>query len=87
MISQHYVKKFQKDFRYNEIIYKTDGGEYKNKYDIKIDFTLPEFSETEIINHCFHINSSKDHNLGYDMIIWRDLMNKLGIIFDFKKKT
>ena len=29
VINQHYVKKFRKDFGHNEIIYETDGGNYK----------------------------------------------------------
>ena len=80
MIHQHYVKKFQEDFRNNEITYENGGGGYKTKYDIKIDFTLPEFSETKIINHQFNIDSSEDNNLGYDMIIGQDLMKKLDMI-------
>ena len=45
IISQHYVKKFLEDFRHNKITCKTSSRNNKNKYDIDIDFTLPEFSE------------------------------------------
>ena len=83
VISQHYVKKFQKEFRNNEMIYQTTGGNYKTKYYINIDFTLTEFSETIIINHQFHINSSKDNTFGYDMIIGQDLMKKPGMVVNF----
>ena len=69
MINSHYVKNFQEEFIHNEITYETTGSNYKTKYDINIYFTLPNFSETKIINHIFHINSSKDKNLGYDMFI------------------
>ena len=84
VINQHYVKKFQEDFRHYEKIYETAGGNYKTKYYIKINFTLPVFSETKIIYHQFHINSSK--NFWYDVIIRQDLMKKLRIIFESKNK-
>ena len=47
LISQNYVKKFLRDFIYNEIIYKITGGYYKTKYYIKIILILPEFSEKQ----------------------------------------
>ena len=87
VINQNYAKNFREDFRHNYITYKTSGGDYKTKYDINIDFTLPEFSETKIINHWFHINSSKDKNIGYGIIIGQDIMKKLGIIVDFGNKN
>ena len=39
------------------------------------------------MNLTFHMDSSKDKNLGYDMIIGQDLIKKLGMIFDFKNKN
>ena len=40
-----------------------------------------------MVNNKFHINLSKDNNLGYDMIIGWDLMKKLGMIVNFKNKN
>ena len=40
----------------------------------------------KIINHQFHINSSKDSTLGYDLIIGRDLMKKPGMIVELNNK-
>jgi hypothetical protein len=48
-----------------------------------LDFTMPEFSASKIINQRFHV----DMNIGYDMIIGRDLMVKLGLITDYKRKV
>ena len=87
MISQHYVKKFRKYFRHNEIIYKTTGSNYKTKYNLKIDFTLPGVSKTKTVNNLFRIDSSKDNTLGYDMIIGQDIMKKLGMIVDFNNEN
>ena len=55
IINYSYVKKFKSRFQRNETIYDTAGGEYKTKYDIKIDFTMPEFSSSEVIRHRFHV--------------------------------
>ncbi len=75
IINYSYVKKFKSKFRKNETIYDTVGGEYKIKYDIKIDFTMPEFSSSKVIHHRFHIDqSTNEENLGYDVILGRDIM-------------
>ena len=87
VISRHYVKKFWKYFRQNEIIYEAAGGNCKTKYYINIDFILPEFSETRIINHKFHIDSSKYNTLGFYMIKEQYLMKKLVMIVGFNSKN
>ena len=40
----------------------------------------------KMINHQFHIYLLKDNNVGYDMIIGRDIMNKIGMIVNFNNK-
>ena len=40
-----------------------------------------------MINHHVHINESKDNNLGYNIIIGRDPIKKLGMIVDFKNEN
>ncbi len=79
IINYSYVKrKFKSKFRRNETIYyDTAGGEYKTKYGIKIDFTVPEFCSSKVICHRFHADQSKnEENLGYDVILGggRDIM-------------
>ena len=87
IISYDYVKKFKSKFRRNVTTYDTAGGEYKTKYDVKIDFTMPEFSSSRIIRHRFHVDQSKDRqNLGYDVILGRDIMIKLGLATDFARR-
>ena len=88
MIRRTYVDKFRKDFRDNKITYDTAGGDYSTKHDVKINFTLPEFSSSKIITHRFHIDDDRKHNnLGYDMIIGQDIMRKIGCITDYNKGT
>ena len=65
--------------------YATGGGALKTKYESEIHFALPEFSDKKIIKWNFNITSSDD--LGYDMIIGRDILMTLGINFSFVNKT
>ena len=88
MVKKSFVRKFREDFRKNKQQYDTAGGTYTSDYDVKINFTMPEFSASKIINQRFHVdNEEEDMNIGYDMIIGRDLMTKLGLITDYKRKV
>ena len=55
------------------------------KYEGNVHFSLPEFSDKKIINWRFNIFESED--LGYDMVIGRDIMTKLGMDLSFNRKT
>ena len=66
---------------------KTDfsvaGGSFSTDGEAVINFSLTEFSESKVINWKFHIaRDSKE--LGYDMVIGRDLLMALGINLRFK---
>ena len=54
------------------------------KYESNVHFSLPEFSDKKIVNWKFNIFESED--LGYDMVIGRDIMTKLGMDLSFNKK-
>ena len=46
---------------------------------------MPEFSSSNIINHHLHVNNDKgESEIGYVMIICRDLMVQLGLTAKFK---
>ena len=64
--------------------YSTGNGVLKIKEEANVCFTLPEFSNSKIINWKFDVIDSKD--LGYDIIIGRDLMKALGIGLCFKEQ-
>ena len=69
-------------------MYDTAAGEYTSEYEVKINFTMPEFSGSKIIKHKFQVdNKDINANIGYDMIIRRNLQAKLGCITDFKRKV
>ena len=65
--------------------YFTAGSwQLKTQYQMDIMFSLPEFSNSKLINWKFHLTDNED--LGYDMVIGRDLMMSLGIDISFDKK-
>ena len=52
---------------------------YQTKYDVKVPFSMSEFSKIKLITHRFHIdNMQGDAGIGYDIITVRDLMVQLG---------
>ena len=55
------------------------------QYEGTAHFSLTEFSDKKIINHKFNLFESTD--LGYDMVLRRDLMYKLGMDISFEHKN
>ena len=64
--------------------WNTAAGVVSTKYKTRIQFNLPEFYESKVIQCYAHVFQNK---MNYDMIIGRDLMSILGIIIDFEKKS
>ena len=88
MVKKSYVRKFRDKFKHNLQVYDTAAGEYTSEYEVKINFTMPEFSGSKIIKHKFQVdNEDVNANIGYDMIIGRDLQAKLGCITNFKRNV
>ena len=72
----------------NKVEYIKAAGLYCTKHGIKVDFCIPEFSSSKIIEHCFHIKNDKyESGIGYEMIIGRDLMVQLGLMSDLKSQV
>ena len=65
--------------------FSTANGAYQTKYESEVFFTLPEFSDSKIVKWNFAVAKSED--IGYDMVIGRDLMESLGIDILFSKKV
>ena len=64
--------------------YATGGGPIQTHYESNVHFILPEFSDKKIINWNCSVTDSKD--IGYDMIIGRDMMIELKINLTFDKQ-
>ena len=72
-------------YKKQETVWSTAGGNYTTSETASVDFKLPDFSESREIQWNFHISNEKNNdNLGYDVIIGRDLMKELGMIIDFE---
>ena len=74
--------------RYNKVEQSTSSGLYCTTHDIKVPFCMPEFYISKIIEHQFHVyNGKSELVIGYDMIIFCDLMVKFGLLADFNNQV
>ena len=69
IISKKYSSKNK---RKNKNEYYTGSGTLMTKYESKVHFSLPEFSDQKVINWTFNVADTED--LGYEAIIGRDLL-------------
>ena len=63
-----------------ETSWVTAAGEFKTQGHCKVLFQMPEFHESKTIQYDVHVTTQ---NMGYDMIIGRDLLHELGITMTF----
>ena len=68
----------------NKQTFATGGGDLNTEWESKNYFSLTEFSRSKIINWTFKVTDSND--LGYDMVIGRDLMTRLKINLLFEQQ-
>ena len=74
--------------RSNKAEYITANGMYCTMHDIKVSFYMPDFSIRNIFNHRFHVNNDNIYSgIGYDMIIFCDMMVQLVLTSYFKHKV
>ena len=61
---------------------------YCTTNNVKVPFCMPDFSRSNIINHCFHVDNDKGKSgKGYDMIKGRDMMVQFGLKAEFKRQV
>ena len=72
----------------NKVEYSTAADIYCTTHDVNVTFCMLDFSSSKIINHRSHVGNNKvDSGIGYDIIIGRDLMVRLGLTADFKRQV
>ena len=72
----------------DKVEYSTATGLYCATHDSKVPFCMPYFSSSKIILHRFHVdNNEGESDIGYSIIIGRDLMVQLGLLADFKHQV
>ena len=90
-VLQKYTQRYKHKWKKIDDVYDTAGGDFAPKYKVKLNFSLPEFSESKIITSDFRIDDINQHkqygNIGYDMVIGRDILHPLGLSEDFATAT
>ena len=78
MIKSKHINPYKSKLRANKVEYSTASGLYKTTHDVKVPFSMTDFSNRNIITHRLHIdNAQGDTGIGYDMIIGHDPMVQL----------
>ena len=86
-IKRKHTKHYERRMRYNKVEFSTAAGAYCTTHKPKLPFCMPYFSNSKIIQHRFHVdNNKRKSGIGYDMIIDRDLMVKLGLLTESKRQ-
>ena len=83
ILSDKYLKTV-KNIKKSKSHYSTAGGPYKTSKTATLTFKLPEFSTSKDITWQVDMDSGKLEELGYDMIIGRDLLQALKVVIDFE---
>ena len=83
ILSNNYLEHV-KSIKKNKSEYVTAGGLFTTGKQGTLVFKLPEFSNSKDITWSMDIDNGKLEELGYDMIIGRDLLFSLEMIIDFK---
>ena len=87
MIKRKHINHFYSKPRSDKFEYSTAAGPYKTKNDVKVPFRMSELSIRKIITHIFHVYKTwVDEVIGYYIIIFHDLMVKLGPEVEFVRQ-
>ena len=88
MIKEKHTKHYESNMRSNKVEYSTAAGVYCMAHDVKVNFCMPKFSSSKIINHWFHVDNKKyELRIGYKTIIDRDLMVQIVLTNNFKSQV
>ena len=87
MIKRRHTKHYECKMWSNRVEYSTANGVYCTTHDVKVPFCIPELSSSKINNRCIHVdNNEGELDIGYDLIIGRELLVHLGLTADFKRQ-
>ena len=86
MATQRCAKENQTKILKKKTEFNVAGGSFHTDGEAVINFSLTEFSESKVIKWNFNIARDSEE-LGYDMVIGRDLLMALGINLRFKDLT
>ena len=70
MIKHKHINPYNFKLRSNNVDYSTADIPCRNTHDVKITFSMPEFSSRKIIIHDFHVDNTRvDKGIVFDMIV------------------
>ena len=88
MINCKNINPYGSKLRDNKVKYSTADGLYTTTNDVKVPFSMPEFSIRKIITHWFHVdNAWGDEEIGYNMIIVHLITVQLDLKDDFGRQV
>ena len=67
------------------IEWSTKTGTFNTNKQCEITFSMPQFHKDRDITWTVCVDENEEEHPRYDMILGRDLMHELGMIFDFKE--
>ena len=59
MNKRRHTKYYELKIRSNKVEYSTSSGLYCTTHDVKVNFCMPEFSISKIIEHHFHVDNDR----------------------------
>ena len=86
MIVEKVVQQQQWKRLHNPVGFDSCNGAFELNYKTDIKLTFPELNSHRVVKQQCYIDERKNNELGYDMIVGRDLMTSLGIQLDFQDK-
>ena len=77
-IKKNHIKIYKVKLRVNKVEYIMAADLYSTTHDMKVPFSMREFSSSKIITYLLHVHNEGGYlNIGYIMIIGPDLMVQL----------
>ena len=86
MIVEKVVHKQQWKRLHNPVGFESCNGAFELSYKTEVNLTFPELNSHRVVTWQCYIDERQGNELGYDMIVGRDLMTSLGIQIDFQDK-
>ena len=83
IVSERFVKRF-KQKKDETCTWKTMAGSFTTSKQCIVEFTLPELNPTAKVRHKMYVVPTMEK---YDLIIGRDILQKLGMNLDFEDKV
>ena len=70
MINHNHINIYNSKLRANNVKYRPATDPYRTTHDVKVPFSMPDFSRGKTIPHNFHVDNKRGNKgIGYEIII------------------